>query len=600
MSCQDDFSPKIFLLGEGWGLGSIGLQVSQFNHVISAYCIEDVIPALKVVESRCDQGFTAIGFLAYEAAAAFGLPCFVPDNSDIIPLVWFGMLSKSSMEIINANPSPPNCLSSTPFPTIEMAYEQYDKNLNKIKHQIAQGYTYQVNYTCKATFQWNKPSYELFLSLFHTQPVPYAMYLSTDTFSVLSLSPELFVERRGQLIKSKPMKGTIKRGRYLQEDEMLAVQLRNSEKDQAENIMIVDMVRNDIGRICEFGSVYANNILKVEKYRTVFQMTSEIKGTLKKNVNLIDMLGAMFPAASITGAPKVETMKIIKALEDTPRGVYCGCAGIIHPNRDFVFNVAIRTLNGVNESFQLGIGGGIVWDSETENEYKEIKLKSKFISEKDNYFSLIETIRLNKNGSLLFIDEHVKRLEQSAYYWDFQFNESMLRKSINRYIENLDNDDLALRIELQPDGRVSITHRELTSIPSIVKIKLAPTCIDSNNRFFYHKTTNRSLYNNELKKTRGLGYFESIFRNEKGHFTEGCITNLFYKIGSRWFTPPIDDGLLPGVWRQHYMEKVQAVERPLIMDDLEIIASLKVGNSVIFDASVNELHVHDQIYQFNK
>lgn len=599
MSCQDDFSPNVYLLGKGWGLESIGLQVFQFHHVISAYCIEDIIPALKEMESRCDEGFTAIGFVAYEAAAAFGLPCFVPDNSDI-PLVWFGMLSNSAIEMINTNPSPPNCLSRTPSPTIEIPFEHYKENINKIKNQIAKGYTYQVNYTCKASFQWNKPSFELFLSLFQTQPVPYAMYLNAETFSVLSLSPELFVERRGRSIKSKPMKGTIKRGRYLQEDEMLARQLLNSEKDRAENIMIVDMVRNDLGRICEFGSVSTNNLLKIEKYHTIFQMTSEINGTLKKNINLIDILGAVFPAASITGAPKVQTMNIIKKLEYKPRGIYCGCAGIIHPNRDCVFNVAIRTLSGVNGSYQLGIGGGIVWDSKIENEYKEIKLKSKFISEKHENFSLIETFRLNNKGILLFIDEHLKRLEQSAYYWDFQFNEKALMESMDRYIENLDEYDLAIRIELHPDGRLSITHRELTQVPSVVKIKMASKRIDSTNRFFYHKTTNRSLYNDELKELRSLGYFDSIFLNEKGHFTEGCITNLFYKMGSCWFTPPINDGLLPGVWRHYYKENVQAVERSLTMDDLEWIETLKVGNSVIFDVTVDEFHTHDQIYQFKK
>ncbi|MDP8243933.1 MAG: aminodeoxychorismate synthase component I [Candidatus Hinthialibacter antarcticus] len=576
-------SPHACLAGPGWGLGHLGAQVAGFDAIIRAENPGQVEQALRELADYLRQGKIAVGFIAYEAAAAFGLSVNTTGPSQ--PLVWFGIASPKALQPFDEWPESSAAPSACDLAGLDA--RDYPTSIQRIKDYIAAGDSYQVNFTVRADASVSGPPLALFRRLYESQPCPYAAFIETGEQTVLSLSPELFLQRKGDQLLSRPMKGTMARGRFYEEDQALRRRLQESEKERAENIMIVDMMRNDLGRICKFGSVLTRNVYQTEPYRTLWQMTGEVAGTLRDNATLGDIIAATFPAASITGAPKRRTMQIIQELEPQPRGVYCGAVGLFNSERDFTLNVAIRTLSGIHQKFVLGLGGGIVWDSDVKAERNELDVKAKFISSRFPAFELLETLRYSSENGFAFLNEHFERLEKSAAYWQLPFHRAKIEAQLHEYTKQIKHDLTAVRLTLNQAGSAAISHRDVTHVSDEVVVRFSNQAIDSSDCFYFHKTTHRPLYNQERQKALDDGLFEILFVNERGCVTEGAITNLFYRMGEQWFTPPIEDGLLPGIWRAHFLNETHALERSIQRGDLTCCDEIRLGNSVFGDVRVN-------------
>ena len=580
------------------------------------------------VEKYLDEGFYAAGYLTYEASEAFGLP--VIKNSSTKPLAWFSiyesiqkipikdlflvagasLLTKTKGKSISngGHRCPPFKLPSdhpgivphsdrigvVPL-CVNFTKNKYLQTIENIKKLISSGDTYQVNFTCRTRFESEVDPELFFLSLYNSHPVPFGAYLNSGEHKILSLSPELFIRKTGDIIESKPMKGTIKRGFSLEDDEKMSEELRNSPKNRAENIMIVDMMRNDFGRICEFGSVETPDVFSIETYRSLHQMTSKVKGKLKPNSSLLDILSAVFPASSITGAPKKRTMEIIKEYEKEPREIYTGTLGFFPPNKDFTLNVAIRTLEYYEGKYKLGVGAGIVADSDPQSEYDETLLKTQFISQAE--FDLIETILLDENGNYVYLDEHLERLKNSALYWQYPFSREKIKDTLSVTHRGTTPvrsggyrcPPYILKIALDSKGNISISTRDYEKVSNPVKIKLSSVRMNSSGRFLYHKTSLRDVYESELSLAKGEDFYEVIFANEKGYITEGSFTNIFYRINGEWYTPPISDGLLCGIWRDKFIKGNNALEKSLKIEDLCKCDEIIIGNSVRGEIKVENI-----------
>jgi len=574
-------SPAALLAGDGWRRDGRWLRIRCFPRTIKAGEPAQFLLALDELEARRREGWYACGYLAYEAAQAFDMP--VRDyGANPFPLLWFGLCREADMEWMN----PQSFLSVGPISdprrvkSLNVSYKEYAASIESIHRSLAAGDAYQINYTVRADIELPGDPLGHFLRMFRYQPVPYAAFLQIGDGCILSLSPELFLAKSSDGLLSKPMKGTMPRGRTLQEDQVLSEQLRHSGKNQAENIMIVDMMRNDLGKIAEFGGVQADRLYEIERYRTLFQMTSAVRCRLRPGVLLKEIMRAAFPAASITGAPKRSAMRIIRNLESEPRSVYCGAIGLLEPNGDFKFNVAIRTMFGKPPNYQLGIGGGIVSDSKALEEYQEIHTKMRFAEAAAEEFSLIETIRFD-GGDYVFLREHIQRLAQSAQYWDYVCDADGIEKQLITYAAALGDAPLAVRLLLAEDGSAAISHRPITAVPARVRVVVSHEKTDSNNPFLFHKTTRRGLYNRQREAALKNGFAEVLFVNESNHVTEGSITNIAYRLGKQWYTPLLGDGLLPGIWREDFMRRTSAQERSINVSELQDADEIVMGNSVI-------------------
>ncbi|RJP26579.1 MAG: aminodeoxychorismate synthase component I [Candidatus Omnitrophota bacterium] len=577
---------KAILTGHAWRNDGKWILAERLHPIIQARQASEVLPAIEELTVAIQKGNTAIGFLAYEAAAAFGLPVHSSLYPEF-PYLWFGIIAEHDLHFVAKNE-----YEFTPcrLPPIQFSLSQdaYQQTIETIRQKIAAGETYQVNFTQRADFEFGESPEDFFHCMELSQPVPYSAFLNAGTWSVLSLSPELFLRKRGNLLESRPMKGTAKRGRFPSEDRKLAEELKHNEKNQSENLMILDMMRNDFGKICRFGSVIASDLFKIERYRTLFQMTSTVRGQLIADTPLSAIFAATFPAASITGAPKHRTMQIIRDLEKSPRGVYCGALGILYPNGDFDFNVAIRTLYRQQNQYRLGIGGGILWDSTSTEEYEENLTKIQFIHSTPVQFALLETLLLDEHGHYRFFVDHLDRLEMSADYWNFPIDRSKIICLLQQYARRQAG-PCAVRLQLSENGEMVITHRSVTIPPPTVRVIVSDKPIDSANPFLFHKTTNRKMYDRERRTALDNDFFEVFFVNEKGHVTEGSITNFFYRLRHEWFTPPIEDGLLNGIWRQQFIKEVRARERSIEKQELMTSDELVIGNSVMGKAQIHQL-----------
>ena len=569
------------------GLNEILLRAPHLNGwlhfhqplaVIQATRLPDVLPALAEIETQATAGRWAAGFVAYEAAPAMDAALRVhPPDSDTLPLLWFGIYPPPTILPALTVPGPAPIALPGPW-TPNLSSDQYEQAILAIKEQIARGETYQVNYTYRLRAAYTAPAWPVFAALAAWQPPPYAAFLETADFALSSLSPELFFELDGQTLTSRPMKGTAKRGRTLAEDQALDAWLRASEKNRAENVMITDMVRNDMGRVSCLGSVKVPALFEIEKYPTVLQMTSTVQASTR--APLPELLQALFPAASITGAPKVRTCQIITALETSPRGVYTGAIGYYAPHRQARFNVAIRTLAFDRRTGQVeyGVGGGIVWDSEPGEEWEETRAKTRVLRESPHPFQLIETLRWTPEEGWFLLDHHLNRLRDSAEYFDFRLDLASLRARLAELAQVFASQPQRVRLELARDGQVIFQSEPLPGKPNPTRVGLARTPVSSSDRFLYHKTTRRETYRRALEECPGCD--EALLYNERGEITESTIANVIVDFDGRLVTPALECGLLPGVYRQWLLESGQVVEGLIRVEDLSRHGQIWLANSV--------------------
>lgn len=554
------------------------------HRVILTEKLEDVRKGLEEVERLVNEhGWTAVGFVSYEAAPAFDSSLqVIPSHG--LPLLWFGLYD--APQILQTSEVFKDFGSFTPLnwqPDTEK--ETYNAAIQTVKDRIAHGMTYQVNYTMrlKADFEMDKRvpadvrARRLFNHLAHSQN-KYAAFLDIGDWTVCSASHELFFDLDGELITGCPMKGTAKRGRTTVEDITISNWLRASTKNRAENVMIVDMIRNDIGRIAEIGSVHVPELFSIEKYPTLFQMTSTVKA--KTTASVTEIFSALFPCASITGAPKVSTMNIIAELETSPRKIYCGSIGYIAPNRKARFNVAIRTalVDKQHGTAEYGVGGGIVWDSTSADEYGEALLKAQVLTNPaQKEFSLFETLLWTPEEDYFLLDRHISRIMDSAEYFGFptENTEVKIKEFLNMLVASAISPK-RVKLLMNSRGEISGEAKDYQSSEKIFKVCFAKEPVNSNDRFLFHKTTNRNLYEEAIIQ----GFDDVLLYNENDELTEFTIGNLVVRLNGELFTPPVECGLLAGTFRAELIALGEVKERVLKKQDLAESEAMFLINSL--------------------
>ena len=537
--------------------------------VLVAHSIDEIGPLIESVEAATSAGLWAAGYLAYEAAPAFDhhLQVRARDADDpfaSLPLAWFGIYRKRQ-EL--DPPTRGSDLSGHSYEdwTPSTTADEYREAVRCIRRRIEQGDTYQTNYTFRLRREFAGDTEQFYRNLIVSQRGGYGAFCDTGRFQIASASPELFFDRQGDRIRVRPMKGTIRRGRWNEEDARLASQLLASEKDRAENLMIVDLLRNDLGRIAEFGSVKVPEMFVLERYGTVWQLTSEVEARLRPGVGLRQVLDALFPSGSITGAPKAITMEIISGRETTPRGVYCGAIGYIAPGGDAQFSVAIRTVVFDLESStaEYGTGGGITWDSTPDSEYEEAALKARLLAQPPDEFDLLETLRC-ENGTYFFLERHLQRLADSAHYFGFRFEEDTVRTSLAKLAHSLHGAPARIRLLLTSSGDVTTETVEtdlagFVESPNapeyrehLIRLAIASRPVDPTDHSLFHKTSARRVYDDARADHPHVD--DVLLTNTDGHITESTVANVAVLIGTRWLTPPLESGCLPGVYRAELLE----------------------------------------------
>lgn len=533
------------------------------------------MPALlETVEAEARDGFWVALMLSYEAAPAFdrALQTHVLDS---FPLAWAAVFTAPSA----TNREFPGSSAELTKWEPRITANEYDEAVTRIQKLIAQGDTYQVNYTFPLVTNFRGDPRAWYDKLCLAQPARYCAYLDLERYKVLSLSPELFFERKGDLLRTKPMKGTIRRGRWFAEDEKLAEALKASPKERAENVMIVDLLRNDLGKVCLPGSIQVSKLFQAERYPTLWQMTSTVEGNLRPDADLAGIMSALFPCGSITGAPKIRTMEIIRELENVPRGVYTGTIGLLRPGGNCTFNVAIRTvvIDSQTGISTFGVGGGITIDSTAEREYAECLLKASFLEASTESFQLLETLLLEE-GEFYLLDRHLERLRSSAAYFDFHLSQTKVREELNRTAADHRHGKWKVRLLLATDGEVKIDVRQVESPTSALRVGLAREPVDSANRFLFHKTTNRGMYHQALQQRPDCD--DVILWNERDEITESSVANIVVPINGKLYTPPQCSGLLAGTFRAQLLQEKKIQERVIHTEELRDIKRCSLINSV--------------------
>lgn len=512
-------------------------------------------------------GLWAAGWVAYEAARACD-DALQTHCSASLPLLQFGLFRRAEPVALRARGS--YSLGSW---TPSVTRGEYAAAIAEIKTRIAAGQTYQVNYTFRMEADFHGDAHAFLCDLMAAQRGGrYGAFIQTDELAICSASPELFFERREGLVVTRPMKGTRPRGLSASADQQLAAELAHSTKDRAENIMIVDMLRNDLGRIAEVGSVQTPRVFDVERYPTVLQMTSTV--TARTTAPFAQIWKSLFPCASITGAPKAKTMQIIRALEPDPRGLYTGSVGWIAPNGDAQFNVAIRTAVIQNQRAQYGVGGGIVWDSEEGAEYDEAFSKAAILTKPMPSFELLETM-LFENGALFLLERHWARLRASAQFFGIAADWVALRAQLMKLEET---GPTRVRVRVSRAGAFAIETRSHARSARPMRVALARDPVDARDPFLYHKTTHRALY--ERARAAHPAADDVLLYNERGELTESCLGNLVVSRAGRRVTPPVHCGLLAGTFRAELLARGEVEEAIVHLDDLPNADAIWVVNSV--------------------
>lgn len=589
---------RFALLDDNRGQGG---AVSYLFHdpieVCAAATPAEVGPALARIEQHIAAGHHAAGYFAYELGYALcpRLAPRLPAARDT-PLLCVGVyrrrlaIDDAALEAaLEAHTR--GARSRVLDCHLSMTKAQYLERLARIQRHIFEGDTYQVNYTLKYRLRHEGSPLRLFAELRRRQRVRYGAFLDLPGLTVISRSPELFFEKRGEDIHARPMKGTAERGRTPEADRRNAERLASDAKTRAENIMIVDLLRNDLSRIGRRGSVWTPELLEVETYETLHQLVSTVAAKVDPDIPLHRVLSQLFPCGSVTGAPKIRTMELIADLELEPRGVYTGAIGYLGPDRAMCLSVAIRTLalwpDGRGE---LGVGSGVVHDSDPEAEYEECRLKGRFLTDGIPDFQLIESLRWD--GGFAVLDRHLDRLARSARELGFALDRAQLAAALTERAAALSERAAArepakVRVALDRQGGYRIEATPIatagaTAAAADRRVALSPEPVQSASWLLQHKVSLRALYDREYARCRALGYYDVIFTNERGEVTEGTFHNVFVRLRGRWYTPPVACGLLPGVQRQALLESPElgATERILTVRDLAEAEELVLTNAV--------------------
>jgi para-aminobenzoate synthetase/4-amino-4-deoxychorismate lyase len=560
------------------------LLFTEPERILRAERPGDVSALLDAVDEAAAAGHHLAGYVGYEAGYSFVERPGAATND--APLAWLGVydaphvLDPDAADAFFAEYDATRAKPQNARFAIER--DAYTKRIRQIKRHIRAGDVYQINFTDHVGFDFAGDPVALYARLRKQQRVPFGAFLNTGPRRILSLSPELFFRREGRRVTTRPMKGTTRRGRTLAEDEALREELAADEKSRAENLMIVDLLRNDLSVACEPGSVQVPALFETERYESVIQMTSTVEGRLRENTSYADIFRALFPCGSVTGAPKRRAMRLLRRLERGPRGVYCGAIGHIAPDDTACFSVAIRTVVLEDDGGgRMGTGSGIVWDSDARSEYDECALKARFLTEAPRDFRLIETMRC-EDGAIRHRALHLNRLRDSAHYFGFELDEKRLRRRINEAISNLSAKSAMVRLTLGRHGDAEVTTGALPErLDRPYRLTIAEQRVDSENVLLYHKTTRRGVYERAYREAQAGGFDEALLLNERGEVTEGTRTSVFVRDGDEWRTPPVSSGLLAGTEREHLLRTLpNAEEADLRPEDLRAADALYVCNAL--------------------
>ncbi len=556
-------------------------SLAGFRRTIEARRIDDVVNALSEAEQEVQAGRWVAGFVTYEASPAFDEALTVRSTEGTafsdLPLAWFGVFERRVS-------TPPTIRLDSRLGKWSASIDRVDhgRGVARIRQAIVEGDTYQVNHTFRMTADFEGDEQSLYLDLIGGQSCGYGSFLDTGDWVIASASPELFFEWRHGKITSRPMKGTTARGVDLIEDEERRNELIHSAKELAENLMITDMVRNDLGRIARTGSVTVPALFTAEKYDTVWQMTSTVTAESRPQTGITDVFGALFPCASITGAPKVATMKLIAELETTPRGVYCGTVGYggrRPAGTEWAFNVAIRTvtIDRRTATAIYGTGGGVTYDSTPGGEYQEALLKARVLDRRATDFSLLETMHWSPAVGYRNLTAHLERLGRSAWYFDVPLDPAEVRSALDASIRGLGK-DTRVRLLVARDGTIST--ETAPAPPPIAKVALAMDTvgIDPRDPMLRHKTTERSVYDEAAARHPEAD--DVVLVTLDGLVSDTTIATLCAEIDGAWITPPLEDGALPGIARGELIKSGRLKERSTPMEDLYRATRLARVNSL--------------------
>ncbi len=551
------------------------LQFATPQQIFTTNAMAEVPTLLDKVEAQVEQhSLHAVGFVSYEASQAFE-PTAETLPADSFPLLWFGLFP--APEKVTAPVTDSELADLDWRPALDAT--EFGHAVTRIKQAIAAGETYQVNLTFPLTTPYTYDPWPLFCRLVNNQPDCYATWLDTGRFVVCSASPELFFERRGQRMFSKPMKGTTTRGMTLNDDRNKADALQASDKERAENIMVLDMIRNDLARL-PGGPVQVEELCVIEKHPTVWQMTST--AATVTDASLAEIFATLFPCASITGAPKLRTMHHIANLETTPRRIYTGAIGHVAPNRQTRFSVAIRTalIDREAKTATYGIGAGITWESDAAAEYRECLAKAQILHQTRPDFALLETLLWEPDTGYLLFKEHLQRLHDSADYFNYPFDRKVITDKLQSVTQDLLPSPHKVRLLLDQAGAINTEVVALTPPEhnKLLRLRLAKKPIAINDPFLYHKTTARTVYADARQAVADCD--EVLLYNTEGEVTEACNFNLVAKLDGELITPPIKCGLLAGTMRAHLLATGEIREQSIHLDDLPNCEELYLINSV--------------------
>ena len=562
----------------------VGYEFDGHVRTWAAHRIDEVVPALADAEAEAVAGHWVVGFVAYEAAHAFDSAFPSPAPGEALPLAWFtAFVQRHEVPLVRPPADAPAVLDTQRV----HGSEWYRSGVQAIRCRIEAGDVYQVNLTDRVTGTLAGDPYELYGSMVSTQGGSFNAFLDLGDHVVVSASPELFLQIDGETITTRPMKGTRRRHGRPDADAQLAHELRHSAKDLAENVMIVDLLRNDLTRVSSPGGVSVPELFRVERYETVWQLTSTVVARLRPDVSLVDVFAATFPCGSITGAPKVSAMHVIDSLEPTPRGVYCGTIGMISPAVDgtrpaSVWNVAIRTavVERATGGVRFGAGGGITYDSVPVDEDDEMESKTTVLRRARAGFMLFETLRIDEKG-VHHLALHLQRLAASAEYFGFPCDTA----TIARGVMSIEPATRPRRLRILLDrhdryGRALLETSWLDPSTPTVRLAVSSMRVRSDDPFLCHKTTRRDTYDDARAEFPDGVVDDVLLVNERGEVVETTVANLLYELDGRWYTPPLTSGGLPGVGRQALLAYGAVTERVLPLAELDDCSALDVVSSL--------------------